>query len=125
MLIAEYFQTIETLILECAHLVESTLSKDQRSLHIGIIEGNLTFSNDSVLHFIEFVNVKGSTELYKYSYHYQDHQGNLIFRYDMAPHHRSVPTFPHHKHINENIVIESFCPTLEQVLNEIEEIILD
>ena len=42
------------------------------------------------------INVKESIEVYKYSYHYQDRNSDLIFRYDMAPHHQEVKTFPHH-----------------------------
>ena len=123
MLITEYFHKVENRVSECIYVIESTILRDQRSLHIGIIEGKLLFTNESLLHFIEFVSVRGSTEIYKYSYHYQDRQGNLLFRYDMAPHHREIPTFPYHKHIHQNIVIESVCPTLEQIMDEIEEII--
>jgi len=119
-LIAEYFHGIESRILECIYVVESAIVKDQRSYHIGIIEGNIVFTDNSALHFIQFVNVKGGTELYKYSYHYQDSNGDLIFRYDMAPHHKELRTFPHHKHTERDKVIESACPTLEQVFDEIE-----
>jgi len=52
--------------------------------------------------------VKERTERYKYSYHYQDGNGKVIFRYDMAPHHIEIETFPHHKHINSEKVIEIF-----------------
>ncbi|MEA2040211.1 MAG: DUF6516 family protein [Thermodesulfobacteriota bacterium] len=124
MLIIEYFQRIESQIADCIHIVESSLLKDRRSLHIGIIEGELLFADESVLHFIEFVNVKDTIEVYKYSYHYQDRNGDLIFRYDMAPHHREMQTFPHHKHTLSNKVIEAPCPTLEQILNEIDDMIV-
>ena len=92
-------------------------------MHIGIIEGELFFTDESRLYFIEFVNVKETIEVYKYSYHYQDRNGDLIFRYDMAPHHREIQTFPHHKHTLSNKVIEAFCPTLAQVLDEIDDMI--
>jgi hypothetical protein len=122
-LITRYFQEIESEIARCIHVVESSVIKDQRSLHIGIIEGKLIFTDEPSLHFIEFVDVKGSLELYKYGYHYQDRSGNMIFRYDMAPHHPEIPTFPHHKHIRSNGVINSTPPTLALVLGEIEEAI--
>ena len=123
MLITEYFQKIESRIAECIHVVESTITKDQRSLHIGIIEGKLLFTDESLLSFIEFVDVKGTMEIYKYAYHYHDRVGNLIFRYDMALHHREIPTFPHHKHTHSNRVIESSPPTLAQVPEEIDDAI--
>ncbi len=119
MLITEYFQKIESEIAGNVFVLETKLLKDKRSLHIGIIEGELIFTDESVLHFIEFINVKDSVEVYKYSYHYQDRKGILIFRFDMAPHHPEVETFPHHKHTHSNNVIETFAPTLAQVLDEI------
>ncbi len=119
MLISEYFQKIESQIADCIYIIETSLVKDKRSLHIGIIEGELFFTDESRLHFIEFINVKETIEVYKYSYHYQDRNSDLIFRYDMAPHHREIKTFPHHKHIHSNNVIEAFSPAFAQVLDEI------
>lgn len=123
MLITDYFRQIESTIAECVDIVEYTLTKDRRSLHIGIVEGELIFTDETVLHFVEFVNVKESTEVYKYSYQYQRKNGDLVFRYDMAPHHREIGTFPYHKHTGSNMVIEAPCPTLSQVLDEIDDII--
>ncbi len=80
MLITEYFRKIESQIADCVNILEISIFKDNRSLHIGIIEGKLLFIDESELHFIEFINVKQTTEVYKYSYHYQDRNGNLIFR---------------------------------------------
>jgi hypothetical protein len=79
-LITEYFEQIESRIADCVNVLETNLIKDKRSLHIGIIEGEIIFTDESALHFVEFVNVKESPEIYKYSYHYQDRDGNLIFR---------------------------------------------
>jgi len=121
-LIDDYFQNIESQIDACINIFESRLVKDKRSPHIGIIEGKLIFKDESVLHFIEFVNVKQSVIVYKYSYHYQSQQGEMLFRYDMAPHHREIQTFPQHKHINSNIVINAAAPALEQVLSEIDDL---
>ena len=123
MLITEYFQKIESRITECIPVIESSITKDQRSLHIGIIEGRLLFTDGSSLHFIEFVDVKGGVEIYKYAYHYQGDRGDMIFRYDMAPHHPEIPTFPHHKHTRSDRIIESSPPTLAKILDEIDDAI--
>ena len=123
MLISEYFQKIESQIADCIYIIETSLVKDKRSLHIGIIEGELFFIDESRLHFIEFVNVKEIIEVYKYSYHYQDRNSDLIFRYDMAPHHREIKTFPHHKHIHSNNVTEASAPAFAKVLDEISDLI--
>lgn len=55
-----------------------------------------------------------------YSYHWQDNLGNLLVRWDNAPHYKHIKTFPHHKHIN-NKIEESYDITLEDILNVISE----
>lgn len=61
--------------------------------------------------------------MYKYSYHYQDKKERLIFRYDMAPHHKEIDTFPHHKHTHTNRVIKADDPSLAKILDEIDDLI--
>jgi hypothetical protein len=58
-----------------------------------------------------------------YAYHYPDKTEKVIFRYDMAPHHKEIKTFPHHKHLGSEEVIESLAPSLAEVLHEIEGIV--
>ncbi|MEJ5199337.1 MAG: DUF6516 family protein [Anaerolineae bacterium] len=46
--------------------------------------------------------------------------GQRVFRYDNAPHHPEIVTFPHHKHIGpQDRVAPSDQPSLSQVLAEI------
>lgn len=121
MLIDEYFQQIEMVISRCPVIITTDLVKDKRSPSLGFLEGRLTFMDGSMLHFVEFVNVKTTIDRYKYSYHYQDTSRQMVFRYDMAPHHKDVATFPHHKHVASSpVALESFAPTLRDVLDEIE-----
>jgi hypothetical protein len=47
----------------------------------------------------------------------------MIFRYDNAPHHREIITFPHHKHLDLRIQPSKEIG-LAEVLSEIENIIL-
>jgi len=82
----------------------------------------ITFSDESVLYFIKFVDAK-QPEIYKYSYHYQDRNENMIFRYDMALHHKKLETFPHHKHLSADRVIKASAPALTTVLEEIDDLI--
>lgn len=60
---------------------------------------------------------------YKYSYHYESSDNLLIFRYDMAPHFRSIETFPRHKH-ERGGVFPPKEPFLQDVLFEIEKLIV-
>lgn len=50
-----------------------------------------------------------------YSFHWQDTKGVLIVRWDNAPHHKTLDTFFHHKHVTDKIE-ESTEITLEEVL---------
>ena len=54
-----------------------------------------------------------------YSYHYQRADGSLVFRYDNAPHHPEVFTFPNHIHI-EGRVEAAEPPDLGEVLRRID-----
>jgi hypothetical protein len=58
----------------------------------------------------------------KYRYHYEDPDGRLVFRYDNAPHHPEVETFPHHKHLSDGRVVPSVEQSLPRVLEEVAEL---
>ncbi|KJR43797.1 hypothetical protein MCHI_000303 [Candidatus Magnetoovum chiemensis] len=53
-----------------------------------------------------------------YSFHWQDKRGNLIIRWDNSPHHKRIATFPHHKHVGDEVT-ENILITLEDVLEYI------
>jgi len=56
----------------------------------------------------------------KYSFHWQKKEGQLIIRWDNAPHHQDVPSFPYHKHVDlESNILESPPVKLAQVLEYI------
>ncbi|MGH7595145.1 MAG: toxin-antitoxin system TumE family protein [bacterium] len=55
----------------------------------------------------------------KYSYHWQDAQNQLIIRWDNAPHHPHLTTFPHHRH-EGGAVHENPRVSIDEVLAEIE-----
>ena len=73
--------------------------------------------DDSVLHIKEYYSV----ESYLYSYHWQYKKGSMRTRWDNAPHHRHLRTFPDHKHIPQ--LVESEEMSLEDVLKEIKAIL--
>jgi hypothetical protein len=99
---------------------------DKRGTHEGFIRGAIAFTDETQLHFREFVDVEFSIERIMYVYQYQDVNANLIFRYDNSGHHQhsNLQNFPHHKHLgNENKIINASIPNLLSVLHEIEETI--
>ncbi len=53
----------------------------------------------------------------KYSFHWMDHNQNLIFRWDNSTHWKSLSSFPHHVHDGiSSDVNESRITTLEDIL---------
>lgn len=71
--------------------------------------------DDSSLYIKEYCSLDG----YFYSYHWQDQDGSLRIRWDNAPHHDDLRTFPHHKHSPQ--LEESKEMNLEDVMLEIKD----
>lgn len=55
-----------------------------------------------------------------YAFHWQDADKTLRVRWDNAPHHSHIATYPHHKHTPEGI-FESWEMTLESVLEQVDQ----
>jgi len=77
--------------------------------------------DDVVVHVFEFLS--GGAVL-KYAYTLLV-RSESILRYDNAPHHKELPTFPHHKHVRgrvrplETPSIEEFVREAAEILREI------
>jgi len=91
------------------------------------VQGRLRYWDNSLLEFIELLEMRSNLlRRVEYTYHDQDQHGNLVFRYDDAPHHPEVETFPHHKHVrrdDKESIEETAPPHLGRVLKEIEQIL--
>ncbi len=80
----------------------------------------LRFPDDSTLEIVEKLLVEQLViRKTRYVYHYQTSDNRLVFRYDNAPHHPEIATYPHHKHI-ENQILPASPPDLSDVLREID-----
>jgi hypothetical protein len=75
----------------------------------------IVFTNNYILYARELATAEENN----YSFHLQDQSHNFICRWDNAPHHRELSTYPHHFHIN-NKVYESFSVSLHDVITYIE-----
>jgi hypothetical protein len=78
--------------------------------------GKLLFVDGSMLEFMEYLQEENRL---KYRFHLMDKEGTMILRYDNAPHHKDVSSFPHHKHLPGNVA-ESVDKGIMDVLDEIE-----
>lgn len=120
--LANYLDRAEQAVLRCNNIyveryTEEILTSDRVNLRIRIRfgQGHLLEINEAV------VVIDDNLVPLDYRYHCQDQQNQLIFRYDSTPHFPDLASFPHHKHLpNEVIACEK--PDLETVLQEAIEI---
>jgi hypothetical protein len=91
---------------------------------LGILEGKIIF-DFWILDILEVIKIHENNLIKdKYKYNYRNSNNELVFRYDNAPHHQNIATFPHHKQIND-IAVESIEPDIRQILSEIKTINLN
>jgi hypothetical protein len=117
-----YFEKIKKRIAKLEWLIEreSIDTEYDEDADIGIIGGSIVFKDGSVLYFKEIL----LAEKRQYRFHYMDEGNNLISRWDSAPHHKKLGTFPHHIHLPDGVK-ENKPVKLIDVLDKIESIIID
>jgi hypothetical protein len=121
--INEYIIQVESLINSFSIVSAYNLTIDRKTEDIAFISGNIEFRDGSILDFKEFCeNTEHGVEKYKYAYNYRL-SSDILFRYDNAPdpNAKGLKTFPYHKHLKNNEIVESKQIDLKNVLNEIEE----
>jgi len=95
----DYYIKIESLIKEFPLIMHFSVNFDEITDYAGSIKGELELVNGSMLYFFEFVEIQNSIPiLVKYKYQWQSPDGDLLKRWDNAPHHRELNTFPDHVH---------------------------
>ena len=72
----------------------------------------LIFNDESELHYREYLSKTGR----KYSFHWQSKIGELIARWDNAPHHSNIETFPHRKHLANGEIETSHDISFEEII---------
>jgi len=114
--VGQYFEIIEKAI-EYSPAEEAEIEIEQRDATRGSIDGVIYFAEGSRLEFTERVVVE-QRRLVKKEYRYHLVSGGAtVFRYDNAPHHPQISTFPHHKHVGAKI-LPAVEPDFSRVLDE-------
>lgn len=124
-MVNRYLHRLYDTIISRGYIEVEQLIFDNRSNRRGTIRGRLKFHDDSLLDFGEVIILR-SRQIVKlrYAYHYQNASGEVIFRYDNAPHYPKLPTHPHHKHVG-SAVEAAQVPDLGGILREIEKLIFN
>ncbi|MGL4499646.1 MAG: toxin TumE [Planktothrix sp.] len=118
-ILSDYLAQIEQAILQYRNIYveryeEEILTPKRANLRI-----RLRFNQTYLLEINEAIIITDNQlEFLDYRYHFQDENNCLIFRYDSTPHFPNLQNFPHHKHL-QNDVIASEKPEITQVLKEV------
>lgn len=114
----DYYLKIESLLKEFSLITHFSIEFEEVTAYIGYLKGKLEFINGSTLYFFEFVEIQNDTPvLAKYKYQWQSFEGELLKRWDNAPHHKELDTFPDHVH-DPNGVYSSPAMNLESILDK-------
>lgn len=121
--IRQYFDLIEARLIESSVIVSYQVLGKEITPSDGKLRIKAKASDGSVIELFEYVaEIDKSIHLLKYSYHWQDSQGNLIRRWDNAPHYRNLLNSTHHVHIGNDVIQEvTDVPDTFFVMSEIEE----
>jgi len=120
--IAEYFESVKDCILTDSSVIDFKVLKLVDRSNTGHLRARVSFSNNSVLEFSEFIEQSANNEirLVTYSYHWSHENGHLIRRWDNAPHFPNLDNFPHHIHNGRTDEVTPGKPiNIFEVLDEI------
>lgn len=123
-MIEDYFTEIESMLIASPIVLRFKSSKEKISEDRGWIKGSVIFTNGTQMHLFEYVKIDDSACIIKYKYHWQEKGGKLIKRWDNAPHHKELETYPDHLHLgeslhpHENMNLKRVLDILEEVINK-------
>ena len=102
-MIEQYLRELDELISTSPKVIDVEIIRrsvwDTELEKIALYRYRLKMSDRSLLELTErLVEEKGVLSKKKYRHHWQSHDGQVIKRWDNAPHHPEIDTFPHHLH---------------------------
>ena len=129
-MIEEYLQRLDELLSTSPWVADVEVVRRsvrdtelEKTLHyryrVGLADGGLVEMTERVL------EAQGTLQVTTYRHHWQDPSGRLVQRWDNAPHHPEIETFPHHLHDGaEDRVVAHPAVTglevLQRILAEVE-----
>ena len=97
--IIDYFLEVQSYVKGLDIIETADIEYEVKARNLGIIHGMISFIDGSTVHFMELAHIRGEEiNRLKYRFHWIDANAEMTFRYDNAPHHPEIGTYPHHKH---------------------------
>ena len=121
--VSAYLDDVERTFLLSSVVRSLQVREREERLQEGFIRLRAVLSNGDLLEAFEFVvATPDALQTLTYRIHWQQGDGQLKRRWDNAPHHKEVPTFPYHVHVGIADHIESSEPmTILKVLALVKE----
>jgi len=100
--IASYFDEIEMRLTENPVVASYKQVRREITPTDGKLRIRATLTDGGLFELFEYVTEEeGQIGLQKYSFHWQEANGELVCRWDNVKHHMSLPNAPHHLHTKE------------------------
>ena len=125
--ISAYFSQFSEMINKNKWVLFQNISFRQISDKEAYIRGELHLHGGFVLHIAEYMITEPPDIIKRPKYRYQLQDGNdvLIMRWDNAPHHSELPTYPFHKHCKNGQTVSSPEMNIRKLLSEMDEVLKD
>jgi hypothetical protein len=109
--VADRLMNVRIALLASPAITDVRVIQEQALGDVGYfrIRGKLA-NADEVLLMERFRWQNGAIAVEKYSFHWQNPEGKLIRRWDNAPHHPEISSFPHHLHDADEVNIKPHGP---------------
>jgi len=113
----EYYSGLQAAIHGVPQVWRSDLRFEEIDEHECYVSGLLLLTGGYELYVAEYVITSPTEARLKYRYHLQTPDGQLVSRWDNAPHHPDVATFPDHRHDGQGEVCSSPPMTVPAALD--------
>ncbi len=114
----DYYLNLQNAIHAAPHVLGSDVRFEEIDVNECYVRGVLTLIGDFELHIAEYVVTEPILTRPKYRYHLQTF-GKLVSRWDNAPHHTNVSTFPDHRHDDQGAVHPASPMSVPDVLDTV------
>lgn len=120
---ADYLDHVKALIILHPHIVRWETVREEMLGEKGLFRYRLMLEDGRLLEAFSYFQVAGGkVQIMKYSFHWQDEQGQLYRRWDNAAHHPEVATHPHHVHKGSDTNVSPHGPVdIDAVLSFVAE----
>lgn len=99
---------IEAVLKSHSSIIKSyKITKDFSKKNKYIFELKVVLKNETKLENREAITLINDIIKRNYKYQWMRSDNSLIVRWDNAPHHPSIDTFPHHMHVGKNSNVKS------------------